>query len=132
MPAVSNVTRTDLRPAKNRTGLHWQTIAVGVAVFGVMAYLTTDETGLVASAMCFGFLTIIQTKAESRRASLSEPRFWAILAVFAVVHILALWYVRVPELKFGLMIAPFGFADFYAMWWLIEWVERRFPVRSPQ
>jgi hypothetical protein len=49
---------------------------------------------------------------------IAVPRFLAMLAVPAVVHLVALWYVRVPELAFGLIVAPFGFADVYAMWWL--------------
>lgn len=120
------------RPVNNRTGVHWQTFAVGLIVFVLVTHLTTDETGLAAAGVVGVFLLLIQEKAESRLESLQKPRFWVLIAVLAMVHLFALFYFRVPEFSFGLAIAPFGFVDYFAMRWLIEWIERHFPARSPQ
>jgi hypothetical protein len=77
-----------------------------------------------ALALAFGvFLAIIQTKTESW----ADPRFWIILAVLAVIHVVVLSIVHIPEPRAGLEAAPFAFVDGFAMFGLLNWIERRFP-----
>lgn len=93
----------------------------------VVTWLSNAEKGLAASSMVGVFYTIIRTKSETRKESLSEHRFWAVIAILAVIHIVAISVIKFPELEAGLVSLPFALVDGFIMWGLIDWIERRFP-----
>ena len=103
---------------------NWILVGIGVIIFALVASISTLEKGL-AAMLSFGvFATIIQTKSETRKQSLGDWRFWLIIAIFAFVHIVAITVIKFPELKAGLISLPFALVDGFAMWFLIDWIER--------
>jgi hypothetical protein len=100
--------------------------AATLAVFIVVAMLGSLEKALACSIVFGVFLSIIQTKWESQ----VDRRFWFIIIGLALVHVAALWLIHIPELQFGLVSLPFALVDAFAMWGLINWVERRFPAKN--
>ena len=85
--------------------------------------LSNLEKALTASVTVGVFVAIIQTKWESR----NDWRFWAVVAVFAVIHVVAISIIQFPEVRAGLVSLPFALVDGFIMWFLINWIERRFP-----
>jgi triacylglycerol esterase/lipase EstA (alpha/beta hydrolase family) len=84
------------------------------------------EKGL-ASSVTFGFFAaVIQTKWPSR----GDWRFWAIIAAFALLHIVVLITVRFQQVRAGLISLPFALVDGFVMWGLINWVDKHFPRAS--
>lgn len=115
---------SNYRPVSRRSdlvlGMSTIVIFIGISLFSSL------EKAL-ACAIIFGvFLSIVQTRLQRQ----NDRRFWAIIAILAIIHIIALWLIHIPELRFGLMSLPFALADGFAMWGLINWIERRFPRAS--
>lgn len=107
-----------------RSRENWIAVGIGVVIFILVASVSNLEKGL-AAMLSFGvFVTIIQTKAETRKESLSDWRFWLVIFVFAVIHVIAITLIEFPELKAGLISFLFALADGFAMWFLIKWIER--------
>ena len=79
---------------------------------------------IIAGVALLVFATIIQTKSESHKESLSDWRFWLIIAIFAVFHVVAIIIINFPELKSGLILLLFALVDGFVMWFLINWIER--------
>lgn len=101
----------------------WKGIALVLSVFCVVLLVSTPEKAL-ASSLAFGvFLAIV----ESKRESWSHRRFWVIIAVLAIVHIVVVYVIHIPRLRAGAVAAPFAFVDAFAIWGLVNWIERRFP-----
>ena len=99
-----------------------------ILVFSVfaIAYILSNAEKALASAIVFGvFLTIIQTKAETRREQLSDWRFWITVSILAIIHFVVIAIVKFPELRAGLISLPFALVDVFAMWALINWIEKR-------
>ncbi|KPF52365.1 hypothetical protein IP65_16515 [Novosphingobium sp. AAP1] len=92
-------------------------------VFIAVAVISDLEKALAASVTFGVFMAIIQAKWESR----NDWRFWAVIAIFAVIHIVAISVIRFPEVRAGLVSLPFALVDGFIMWGLINWIERRFP-----
>ena len=105
----------------------WIIAGAALIVFALIASVTYLEKGLAAATAFYVFAIIIQTKSETRKESLSERRFWVVVAVFAIIHVVAISIINFPELRAGLVSLPFALADGFIMWWLINWIERRFP-----
>ncbi len=94
-----------------------------VSVFFVVFLVSTPEKAL-ASSLAFGvFRTIVGVKRESW----AHRRFWVIIAILAIVHIVVLYVIHIPRLRAGAVAAPFAFVDAFAIWGLINWTQRRFP-----
>lgn len=111
-----------MKPIHSRE--NWILVGIGVIIFASVASISNLEKGL-AAMLSFGvFATIIQTKSETRKESLRDWRFWLIIAIFAVIHIVAITIIQFPELKAGLISLPFALVDGFAMWFLIKWIER--------
>jgi len=117
-------------PRRTRSRIDWIIVAISLIAFFFSAFATNLEKGLFVGAAVFVFGTIIQTKSETRMESLRERRFWLLITALAIVHIIVLSLVRIPELQFGLVVLPFALVDGFAMWWLINWVERNFPATN--
>ena len=113
---------------RGRSRSDWIMAGLCLLTFSLVTWASNPETGIVAGITLGVFVTIILTKRETRKESLAERRFWLIIAILAAIHILAISLIRVPELQFGLLVLPFALADGFAMWWLINWIERRFPL----
>lgn len=94
-----------------------------LCVFGLSSLVTNLETALAIAVAVMVFIAIIQTK----RDSWTDKRFWALLAVFAVAHIILFSLIHIPKLQYGLMALPFALVDGFAMWGIINWIDRRFP-----
>lgn len=91
-------------------------------MFICIAFVASLEKALAGSVVFGVFLSIIQTKWNRR-----DRRFWIVIAVLAVIHIALLALIHIPKLQFGLIVLPFALVDGFAIWWLINWVERKFP-----
>lgn len=115
---------------RTRGRVDWIILAVSMIVFALVSFIANLEKGLAFGASAFVFGTIIQTKSETRKASLRERQFWMLIIALAVAHIVVLSLIHIPELKFGLVILPFALVDGFAMWWLIGWVEGRSQAAS--
>ena len=82
-------------------------LAVGsVAVFIAVAIFASLGKALASGVMFAVFTAIIQTKWESRH----DRRFWTLISVFALIHILALIILRFPEPQYGLVSLPFAWS----------------------
>ncbi len=113
---------------KRRPASDWIIAIIAVAVFSLVAWASNIEKGLAAGVTFGVFAAIIQTKWASR----GDWRFWFIIALFAIVHILVILVVRFPEVSASLVSLPFALVDGFLMWAVINWVEKRFPhVRKP-
>jgi hypothetical protein len=97
-----------------------------LVVFSIIAVVSTLERALAFALAVAVFISIIQTKKESWR----DRRFWIVLTVFALAHLVILSLIRIPELRYGMMAMPFALADGFAMWGIINWLERRSPATS--
>jgi choline-glycine betaine transporter len=120
-----------MKPKRSRTD--WIIAGSALAVFALIASVTYLEKGLAAGTAFYVFAIVIQTKSETRKESLSERRFWAVIAILAVIHIVAISVIKFPELRAGLISLPFALVDGFVMWGLINWIEKHFPgsgVRS--
>lgn len=100
-------------------------IASTALVFLVVVVFSNLEKALAFSVLFAVFLSIVQTKRESW----SDRRFWFILSVLALAHIAVLSVINIPELKFGLIVLPFALLDGFAIYWFLNWIERRFPAQ---
>lgn len=99
-------------------------IAATAAVFLAVALISYIEKAF-AFALCFSvFLAIAQTKRDSWK----DARFWIIFLVIAAVHFAVIAAVRIPDIKFGLLGLPFALVDGFAIYGLLNWIERRFPA----
>jgi hypothetical protein len=94
-----------------------------LAVFSLVAWASNLEKGLAAGVTFGVFAAIVQTKWASR----GDWRFWAIIALFATIHVLVIFIVRFPEARAGLVSLPVALVDGFIMWGLINWVEKHFP-----
>lgn len=99
-------------------------LLLGIISFVAFYFYFSAGEALAYSVTVGVFLSIIQTKPRKLR----NRKFWTILAILAVGHIVVLSLIRIPEPRFGLMSLPFALADGFAIWWLINWIERRFPI----
>lgn len=99
-------------------------LALGILTFIVFFTFLDAEKALACSVVVGAFVAIIQTKPRGRR----DQTFWTAIAVLAVIHVAVLSLIRIPELRFGLVALPFALADGFAIWGLLNWIERRFPT----
>jgi uncharacterized membrane protein len=84
------------------------------------------ETSLATSVTVGVFVAIIQTKWESRR----DWRFWCVIFIFAIIHIVIIFTVKFPIPRAGLVSLPLAFIDAFLIWEIIKWIERNFPEKS--
>jgi hypothetical protein len=99
-------------------------IVATAAVFLAVAMVSYIEKAF-AFALCFSvFMAIAQTKRDSWK----DARFWTLFLGIAALHFVAIALVRIPEIKFGLLGLPFALVDGFAIYGLLNWIERRFPV----
>lgn len=103
-----------------RTPPNWTISIVVFLIFALVLLVSNLEKALAAGAISGIFMAIILTKWQRR----NDWRFWTIMAVFAIVHIFVITFIRIPPLKAGIVIAPFAFADGFIMWGVINLIER--------
>ena len=116
----------DFRPVSRRSDM---VLIVSTATVFIGVSLISSLEKALAFAVVFGvFLSIIQTRKQSQ----TDLRFWAVLAVLAIIHVAALLFIHIPDLEFGLISLPFALADAFLIWWLVNWIERRFPSKNRQ
>jgi hypothetical protein len=108
---------------QRRPASDWIVAALVVVVFSLVAWMSNLEKGLAASVTFGVFAAVIQTKWSSR----GDWRFWAIIGVFAVLHIVVLFTVSFHQVRAGLISLPFALVDGFIMWGLINWIEKHFP-----
>jgi choline-glycine betaine transporter len=100
-------------------------LVVSTAVVFLAVAMVSYIEKAFAFALCFSvFMAIAQTKRDSWR----DGRFWTLLLGIAALHFIAIALIRVPEIKFGLMGLPFALVDGFAIYGLLNWIERHFPV----
>jgi hypothetical protein len=85
-------------------------------IFVPMLFVSSLERAAAAGATGGIFVAIIMTEWRRRQ----EWWFWAVMGVFAIVHILLIVFIKIPPLKAGIIIAPFVFADGFIMWGVIN------------
>ncbi|MGA9658088.1 MAG: hypothetical protein WBQ60_03185 [Asticcacaulis sp.] len=115
---------------KRWSRIDWIIAVISMSVFGFVALITNLEKGLFFAGAAYAFGIIIQTKLETRKESIREKRFWVLISVLAIIHVILLSLIHIPELKFGMIVLPFMLVDGFIMWWFINWVERLFPGAS--
>lgn len=113
------------KPASRRSDL--LLIASTTAVFLIVSLIASLEKALAFAVTFSVFLSIVQT----RKTSELTPRFWIAFGALAVIHIAILSFVRMPELRFGLVVMPFALADGFLMWWLLNRLDRRSAEKRP-
>lgn len=109
---------------RKRGRVDWAIAGLIIIVMIFVALLSNLEKGLAAGVSVGIFATIIQTKSETRKESLSDRRFWFVIAVLAVIHVVAISIIRFPELQAGLVSLPFALVDGFGMWGLINLIEK--------
>jgi predicted MFS family arabinose efflux permease len=99
-------------------------IPIGALYFGLQ-YVTAVEKAFVAALSVGVFYVIISREWDKRY----DTRFWALISVFALIHVIALLFIRFPHYRGpALTIAlPFMFIDGFAMWGILTWIDKRFP-----
>lgn len=103
----------------------WVFAAITIVFIAVTC--VSDLEKALASGVTVGvFGAIIQTKWESR----GDFRFWLILAIFSIFHIILIAVVKFPVPRAGLVSLPFALVDGFIIYGLINWIEHRFP-RGP-
>lgn len=102
-------------------------IPVGVLLFGLRALIQAERAFAVAMSV-YVFYVIISREWDRRR----EKRFWIVMLIFAVLHVVALSLVKIPHYRgpSAAIAFPFMFADGFAMWGILNWIEKRFPAES--
>jgi predicted MFS family arabinose efflux permease len=99
-------------------------IPIGALYFGLQ-YVTAVEKAFVAALSVGVFYVIISREWDKRY----DTRFWALISVFALIHVIALLFIRFSHYRGpALTIAlPFMFIDGFAMWGILTWIDKRFP-----
>lgn len=109
---IGRLTRTD-----------WLSMAALGVVFVLVALVSTPENAL-AVMLTLGVLAIVvQAKWSSRR----DPRLWAVIGTVGAVQFPAAFLVHIPRLSAGAVSVPFVLVEGFALWGLLNWMERRFP-----
>jgi hypothetical protein len=97
-------------------------IPAGVLFFGFNAFLQREKAFLIA--LSFGAFYIVISREWDKRG---QQWFWAVLALFALIHIVALSLIALPHFTGpSLAIAvPFMGVDTFGMWGIVRLVEKR-------
>lgn len=116
-----------MKPRQKLDGrrIDWLVALSSVTVFAVVATMASLEKALAAGVTFGAFATVVSLKWESRH----DPRFWALLLFFGVIHTVVIVAINIPEVPFGAMSIPFAIIDALIIWWTLNWLERRFPRR---
>jgi hypothetical protein len=97
-----------------------------IALFFALTPILGQGRAFAVGAVVLAFSVIISRCWHRRR----DARLWIVLAVFAIIHIAAFSMISFPEqIRPGLIALPFALADGLAMYWFLEWLEKRFPTR---
>lgn len=102
----------------------WLAVIPVAALYVGLGQLMQDERAFLTALSVGVFYVIISREWDRRR----ETRFWAFMSVFAVLHVAALSLAKLPH-HAGPAISlafPFMFADGFAMWGILNWIEKRF------
>jgi hypothetical protein len=105
---------------QSRPASDWLVAIFVIVIFSLVAWVSNLEKGLAAGVTFGVFAAIVQSKWASRGNWL----FWAIIAVFAALHIALLFVITFPQVHAGLISLPFALVDGFFMWGLINWVEK--------
>jgi hypothetical protein len=106
------------RPVTRRSDL---ILAISILPAFLAVSLVSGLEKALAFAVAFGvFLSIIQTR--KRR----DPRFWAIMAILATIHVVVISLIHIPKLSAGIICLPFALVDGFGIWGFLNWVDRHF------
>jgi hypothetical protein len=94
----------------------------GVIFFGLSTVLQREKAFLIA--LTFGAFYIVISREWDQR---EQQWFWALLAIFALLHIVVLSIVTLPDFTGPslLIAAPYMFVDTFGMWGVVKFIERR-------
>ena len=97
-------------------------IPTGVLFFGLNTVMQREKAFLIA--LSFGAFYIVISREWDKRG---QQWFWAVLALFALLHIVVLSLITLPQFTGpSLAIAvPFLGADTFAMWGVVKLIEKR-------
>jgi hypothetical protein len=113
--------RSDFTPVSRRSDI---VLVVSTAVvFLAVSFFANLERALLFAVVSGVFVSIVQTRRRRR----GDSGFWMLITALAIIHVVALSIIRLPELRFGLVVLPFALADGIVIWGLISWFERHFP-----
>lgn len=101
----------------------WTILAPLTLVFILVALVSTLENALAVSVSLSVLGIVVQTKWDSRR----DPRMWALIGIVGAVQLFTIFLVHIPKLSVGLICLPFALLEGYALFGLLNWMERRFP-----
>ena len=97
-----------------------------ILLFFVLVIFLDPAKALASCVILGAFLAVIQTKPKAQRG----VRFWSLISILAMAHVVGLSVIHIPEPRVGLISMPFALADGFAMWRLLNWIERRFPAEG--
>lgn len=90
-------------------------------VFILVAFISSLEYALEA-AVTFGvFSAIIQQKWELRRYAW----FWVTIGIFFIIHVAIATYVKIPDMRPGIIAVPIAIIDGLCMLAALSWIQRR-------
>jgi amino acid transporter len=97
-------------------------------IYFALRMLIQDERAFLIALSAFLFYAVIASRWDNRR----DKWFWIAVLVFAAIHVVVLATLRLPRFEGPSLAiaAPFMFADGFAMWGLLNWIERHVSKRS--
>ena len=106
-------------------------MAVGATgIYFGLRWFMQDERAFLLALSAYLFYALIDNRSDNWR----DTWFWIALPFFALIHLVALSTVKLPQFEGPslLIAAPFMFLDGFAMWGLLNWLERRLSKNSAQ
>lgn len=97
----------------------WLMVIPVVALYLGLQNVIKEERAFLTSLSVYTFYVIISVEWRRRY----DGRFWLLLSVFAIIHVIAIAFIRFPHFD-GPSIAvalPFMFLDGFAMWGVLNW-----------
>lgn len=106
----------------------WLMLIPAAILFAVVWHFSSREKALGSAATLLLLYVVTSRMWEYRR----EKWFWLALAVFAAIHIAAIWLVpfRLPSGPTITYILPITMIDGFLMWGALRWLAARLSDRS--
>lgn len=111
----------------HRNRADWIVALALPVIFILLTLVTTGENALAVTATVGALAAVVQQKWSSRK----DPRMWVLVAVVAAIQIPAVFFIHIPRLSAGLVFLPFVLIEAFALWAVLNWIERRSPPSEP-
>lgn len=104
----------------------WLAAIPGIGFYIALEQVMQEERALLIAACMYVFYAVIDAMWERRH----QRSFWAAVSALAVIHAAILGVVAIPHFTGPTLtiVGPFMFADGFALWMILKWVGKQFPV----